>query len=119
MSRAEIGAGLIDSGANLLHLQWTEQTSIQRTFVANYRFVVDGSEGFVVRYACSRTGSAPYSTDFDRAVTPALDPAAPPAVTVDQPAGFDVRSVSFLLTGLAGEQVLVETSPRNPADFFP
>jgi prepilin-type N-terminal cleavage/methylation domain-containing protein len=105
------------AGTNVLHLQWTEIVSITTTHVANYRFVVTGGEAVIRRYACFRVGAGPYTTTFNRGMTPALDPGNPPTLTVDQPA--DVASVSFTLTGLTGETVLVETGSRNPADFFP
>lgn len=105
------------AGTNLLHLQWTESSSLSTTHVANYRFVVTGDQGVVRRYACSRTGAAAFLLTFDRPITPPLDPATTPIVTVDQPA--DVASVTFSLTGLSGETVQVETASRNPADFFP
>ena len=106
-------------GTNLLHLQWRESAALTTTYVANYRFVVEDGEGVIMRYACSKVGAASFGTTFARAVTPSLDAASLPTVTVDQPVGGDVLSVSFALTGLSGEQVLVETASRNPADFFP
>lgn len=108
------------NGSNLLHLQWTEQATVDRTFVANYRFVVDGGEGRIVRYSCWRQSlSGPFGNFFQLNITSGLSTATPPVVTVDQPVGSDVLSVSFQLTGQSGEQVLVETGSRNPADFFP
>jgi prepilin-type N-terminal cleavage/methylation domain-containing protein len=106
------------SGTNLIHLQWSEQTSINQTFVANYRFVVNGSVGTIVRYSCSRIGSGAFSADSTLNLTSNLDPATPPTVSTTV-SGTDVTSITLVLTGESGEVVSVETGSRNPADFFP
>ena len=40
------------TGTNLLHLQWTETTSVNETFVTNYRFTTDGDSAEIKRYSC-------------------------------------------------------------------
>lgn len=106
-------------GTNLLHLQWTESTAVDTTFVANYRFVVDGESGTIVRYACHLDDGGSFSTPTAQLLTSGLDPDLVPDVTVSQPApGADVTSVTLGLTGTSGERVAVETGSRNYADFF-
>lgn len=105
-------------GENLLHLQWTESAFAHTTYVANYRFVVEGGEGEIRRYSCSAVGAGPFSATGVRFLTSGLDPSAPPVV-VPTPASGDVTSLTFELAGKSGETVAIETSSRNPADFFP
>jgi prepilin-type N-terminal cleavage/methylation domain-containing protein len=106
------------SGTNVVHLQWSEQTSINRTFVANYRFVTNSGVGTIVRYSCSKTGSGGYSAATSLNLTSNLDPTVPPTLTTTT-SGTDVTSITLILTGESGEVVSVETGTRNPADFFP
>jgi prepilin-type N-terminal cleavage/methylation domain-containing protein len=106
------------SGKNLLHLTWTEQTSISQTFVANYRFVESGGVGTIVRYSCSKTGTGAYGAATSLNLTSNLDPAVPPTVSTTGTSP-DVTSITLVLTGESGEVVSVETGTRNPADFFP
>jgi len=105
-------------GTNLLHLQWTEAAFQNTTHVANYRYVSDGSEGEIRRYACSAVGSGAFSAPSVRLLTSRLDPAQTPVV-VAAPSTGDVTSVTFQLAGKSGETVAIETGSRNPADFFP
>lgn len=105
-------------GTSLLHLQWTESSFSSRTYVANYRFVVTGDSGEIIRYYCVQTGTDVVTLSA-RSLTRGLDPLDPPSVTANQDPGPDVSSVSFVLNGKSGEQVLVETASRNPASFFP
>ena len=148
-------------GTNLLHLQWVESSFSSRTYVANYRFVVDGNSGEIVRYYCARTGTGAFVNVSLRSLTKGLDPLDPPvvsavstvetvtttpgpppvstvkttttnttasgatSVTIETivPGTVDARpiaaTVTFVLNGKSGEQVLVETSSRNPSSFFP
>ncbi len=52
-------------------------------------------------------------------LTSGLNPSSPPVVTLNRDLFGDVDSVTLTLTAVGGEQVLVDTGPRNPTDFFP
>lgn len=109
-------------GTNLLHLQWTETSFQKRTYVANYRFVVDGDEGEIHRYSCSAAHSGgtvgAFSAPSRRFLTSRLDPGQVPVVLAPVSSG-EVASITFQLAGKSGETVAIETGSRNPADFFP
>jgi prepilin-type N-terminal cleavage/methylation domain-containing protein len=105
-------------GTNLLHLQWTEDSFIDTTHVANYRFVVNGEQGQIRRYSCSAVGTGAFSGGSSRLLMSGLDSTQLPVV-VPEPATGDVVTLTFQLTGKSGETVAVETGSRNPADFFP
>lgn len=107
-------------GTNLLHLQWTEVTNVTLTFVANYRFQVDGADASIIRHLCSKQDSDPFTIVTRRTMTSGLTPSQIPTITpvVDGITG-NVTSIKFELTGQSGEIVFVETGSRNPADFFP
>jgi prepilin-type N-terminal cleavage/methylation domain-containing protein len=103
-------------GQNIVHMSWTETFASTDTYVANYRFVGDGITARVARYTCSRQGAdGDFTTSRAQFLTPLLDAAAPPVGDFDETANV----LSFTLTGQTGETVLIETSSRNPSDFFP
>jgi prepilin-type N-terminal cleavage/methylation domain-containing protein len=106
------------AGQNIVHLQWRERATTTMTFVANYRFVVENGSGYVTRYICSQEGSSAFEAGSAVRLTPALDPTAPPQAAVVLDAANEVELISFTLTGKSGETVLIDTSSRNPADFF-
>lgn len=105
-------------GTNLLHLQWTEDSFVDTTHVANYRFVIEGDKGQIRRYTCSAVGTGAFSSSAGRILTSGLDPTQLPVV-VPEPATGEVAALTFQLVGKAGETVSIETGSRNPADFFP
>jgi hypothetical protein len=105
-------------GQNIVHLSWTEtfaSTDTTDTYVANYRFVGDGITARVARYTCSRQGTGPFTAPRAQFLTPLLDATAPPVGNFDETA----NKLEFTLTGQNGETVLIQTSSRNPSDFFP
>lgn len=107
-------------GTNLVHLQWTEVTDQARTYVANYRWVIDpDGTASIVRHVCWRAGTDPFTQTTQRTLTSALTASSPPTITALFNASGDVDSIQFELVGDTGETVLVETGSRNPADFFP
>ena len=50
-----------DAGSSLVRLAWTEASTSTVNYVANYRFVDDGTSKVIERYTCSGTGAAPYA----------------------------------------------------------
>lgn len=103
------------NGQNIVHMTWTETTTGTTTYVANYRFVGDATQARVARYTCSKTGADPFTPPRTQLLTPNLDASAAPIANFDSTSNL----LSFTLTGKTGETVLIETSSRNPSDFFP
>jgi prepilin-type N-terminal cleavage/methylation domain-containing protein len=106
-------------GNNILHLRWTENGFSDQTFIANYRYVPDGAESRVVRYTCSRIGAGAFTAPSPMNLTSGLNPSSLPVVALNRDSFGDVESITLTLTAIGGEQVLVDTGPRNPTDFFP
>ena len=107
------------AGSNILHLQWTEDGFVDRTFVANYRYVDDGTEGRVVRYACSQVGAGPFTGTSEQKLTSGLASGVSPVATPVTGGPGEATSIDFELTALSGETVLVQTGSRNPTEFYP
>jgi hypothetical protein len=118
-------------GTNLLHLTWLETGTITQTFVANYRLVQTGPDSaMIARYTCVKPGVDPltaFASTSRTNLTSRLKLSQPPIVIPTwSPTGCDpsfdplcvVTSISFTLTGVAGDQVVVTTGSRNPTDFF-
>lgn len=107
-------------GQNIVHLQWTELANdgTDETYVANYRFVTSGSEARVHRLICVDEGSG-FTSLGELKLTPILDAGSPPSATIARGASGDVDALEFRLVGRLGEDVVISTSSRNPADFFP
>jgi prepilin-type N-terminal cleavage/methylation domain-containing protein len=105
-------------GTNIVHMQWTEAIPTHVTYVANYRFVIEGDAARVYRFSCSSTDSGPYVLESARPVTPSLDPAKVPVAELQTDGSGRVTVLAFRLTGVSGETVLVETTSRNPSEFF-
>ncbi|MDJ0770139.1 MAG: prepilin-type N-terminal cleavage/methylation domain-containing protein [Ilumatobacter sp.] len=111
------------AGTNVLHLRWVEAGFTTQTFVANYRYVVDGDEARVVRYTCSRSGAAAFGPAHEQNLTSGLEPGSPPILALNRvdplDPSSDVESIDLTLTAQSGEQVIVQTGSRNPTQFFP
>ena len=105
-------------GSNIVHMQWTEAISTYVSFVANYRFVIEDDAAKVYRYSCTSTDGMSYVLESARPVTPSLDPTKVPVAELTTDASGRVTVVAFRLTGTSGETVLVETTSRNPSEFF-
>lgn len=104
-------------GDNILHLTWLEDGFSAKTYVANYRYVVDGDRARVVRYACAGSGAV-FSAPSSINLTAGLALATPPEITPNY-VGTEVVSVDLLLTAANGSTVLIETGSRNPVEFYP
>ena len=108
-----------EAGTNLLHLQWTQSSSADTTFVANYRYVQEGPEAVIRRFTCQSVDGGAFGSDGRANVLTGLAPGLVPNVVFDlDGTSGEVDRVRFYLTGAAGESVRVDTRSRNPADFF-
>lgn len=107
----ECGGG----GSNIVQFSWREEGFATTTFYANYRYVANGAEATVIRFACSVPSASP-TTSVN--LTSGLDPIDPPDVVLNKP-GTEVESVDFILHAAGGGDVLVETGSRNPVEFYP
>jgi len=106
-------------GDNVVHMRWSETVNSSTEFVSNYRFVVDGGTAQIRRYTCYSEMADPFVVTADRAVTPDLDPAQIPVTSIATDVSGNVTVLAFTLAGTSGETVLIETTSRNPSDFFP
>jgi len=107
------------NGTNLLHLQWIQTTSVNETFVTNYRFTTDGDSGEIKRYSCFLLNTGMFSRPTVQTLTSGLDPTKVPEVTAAQLPSQNVTSITFALIGRSGERVAVQTGSRNLVEFFP
>lgn len=113
----DCGVGGADN-RNSLHLQWRENATTDRTFVANYRWVVQNGEGSVRRYTCSKVGAGAFGAPTSVRLVSGLSPTVPPIVNLLIDASGEAYSVEFILTAPSGAQVTVETGSRNPVEFY-
>jgi hypothetical protein len=68
---------------------------------------------------CWRNGTVGAFTNHSSVnLTSSLATSQPPIVTLNRDGAGDVDSVTFTLTAKSGENVLVETGPRNPTEYF-
>jgi hypothetical protein len=107
-----------DPGTNLVRMTWTEDTGSAVTYMASYRFVDRGGEGFrIERHSCSGAGAGPYGNGVIQNLTGELS-ATPPVVTPrNGPLGtIGVRIEVF---AASGESIFVDGDSRNPAETLP
>jgi prepilin-type N-terminal cleavage/methylation domain-containing protein len=107
-------------GSNVLNLKWTENNgSGVRRYVASYRYIVDSSGARIARYICSSPDGVTYGGGRSTNLTSGLSTTQAPTVSFDQDAFSRVTVVKVRLYGASGEQVVVDTSSRNPAAYLP
>ncbi|MAT06520.1 MAG: hypothetical protein CL424_15890 [Acidimicrobiaceae bacterium] len=115
-------AGATDPGVSLMKLSWTE---LSQSFVANYRYELDGDgDGFrIVRYSCIDGGSvtrARLSSDLPPIDEAAWTPGSPPVVVTPALDGAgDPIGVTLDVTTTAGEQIRLEGRTNNPDNTLP
>lgn len=102
------GAG---DGANLVEMVWYEGTT---WFASGYRLVPQGAGHSIRRVTCSASSSARSNN-----VTAGISDVGDARVVLILRANGTVEILRFQLTGRSGEQILVDTSSRNPSEFFP
>ena len=108
-------------GINVLNLNWTENngTTVKR-YAASYRYIQDASGAKMTRYICFKTGTGPYGTVRSTNLTSGLSTSQSPTAEFDRdPVTSRVTVVKIRLFGASGEQVVVDTSSRNPAAYLP
>ncbi|MGH9133461.1 MAG: prepilin-type N-terminal cleavage/methylation domain-containing protein [Ilumatobacteraceae bacterium] len=107
-----------DPGDNVLRLEWTENfEGTQTTYVADYRFVVNGSSGRIVRVACKGTGALGASSTLT--MTGPVSTAAPTVTTGDFDADSRLDSVKIELVTLSGDAIFIDSASKNPSDTLP
>src|SRR4051812_12606313 len=112
-------AGTDPAGStNIVRLQWTETFKSQATtYVADYRYVVNGKVGYIVRMSCNGTVAlgAPKQLTMSAKLSATL-----PVVT---PGDFDGDHrddmVTIDLVTLAGEKVQIKAASKNPNETLP
>ena len=114
-------------GVSVLHMQWSENISGTTTqFIANYRYVVSGTQNLIERVACNGTGSLPLpNTTVQRVSGPLApmpgnwQPRDPPAAVFFLPPIGDVETVIMQLTTANNLVLGVEAAPKNPGITLP
>ena len=105
-------------GQNVLQLSWIEFTGTTQSYVASYRYVDSSGERRLMRTTCWRTGSGAYGNARTINLTAGLS-ATVPVASFDTNGAGRITVVKIRLFGASGEQVVVDTSSRNPAEFLP
>ena len=82
-------------------------------YVANYRFVDDGTSKAIKRYTCSGTGAGPYVNRSVLNVTAELAATTPVVSAVYD--GPNVVGVSITVYSLRGDPIHIDAGSRNPA----
>lgn len=112
------GCAGTDPGQNLLHLTWRETFAGKTTtYIANYRFVVEGTVGRIVRVSCSGMFSLGSPTEMEMSAQLSTNP---PAVFVTD-ADLDGRTdqVKFQIETLSGDIVYIDAATKNPNETLP
>ena len=106
-----------DAGSSIVRLAWTEASTSTVNYVANYRFVDDGTSKAIQRYTCSGTGAAPYANRSVLNLTAALAATTPVVSPVYD--GPTVVGVSITVYSLDGQPIHIDAGSRNPAATLP
>jgi prepilin-type N-terminal cleavage/methylation domain-containing protein len=107
-------------GSNVLNLSWSEYNgSGTRRYIASYRYITDASGARIARYICSSPDGVTYGGGRSTNLTSGLSTTQPPTASFDTDAFGRVTVVKVRLYGASGEQVIVDTSSRNPAAYLP
>jgi prepilin-type N-terminal cleavage/methylation domain-containing protein len=127
-----LGGGMVDHtdgarndcgapGVNILNLNWTENdgTTVRR-YAASYRYIQEASSARMTRYICFKTGAGPFGAVRSTNLTSGLSTTLLPIAEFDRdPVTSRVTVVKIRLFGASGEQVVVDTSSRNPSAYLP
>jgi hypothetical protein len=104
-----------DPGTNIVRLQWFETfDNVTIKYVANYRYVIDGAAGEIVRLSCNGQFAlgAPQTLKMSAKLSTTL-----PVVTANDFDGDGKNDmVRIEIVTLAGEHVFIEAASKNPND---
>jgi hypothetical protein len=107
-----------DPGTNIVRLQWFETfDGVTIKYVANYRFVINGTSGEIVRLSCNGRFAlgAPQTLKMSAKLSTTL-----PVVTANDFDGDGKNDwVKIEIVTLAGEHVFIEAASKNPDDTLP
>lgn len=107
-----------DVGVNLLRLEWDETLAgLTTTYVAAYRFHVDGSVGRIVRVACQ--GIASLGSGSELSMSAQLSPTPPTVILSDADGDGREDQVRFQIETLSGEVVHIDAATKNPNETLP
>jgi len=103
---------------NIIRLQWSETfAGVTTTYVANYRWLVDGGVGQIKRLSCNGKFAlgSPQILNMSAKLS-----STEPAVTLDDFDGDHKNDkVTIEVVTLAGEKVFIEAATKNPNDTLP
>jgi prepilin-type N-terminal cleavage/methylation domain-containing protein len=112
------GCSGTDPGANVLRLEWREDfEGTATTYVAAYRFVVDGDKGRIVRLGCEGVGALGPPKELP--MTGPVSTTAPVVTTGDFDGDTKIDKVKIQLVTLAGTSVFIDAASKNPDDTLP
>lgn len=108
-------------GDNMLRLAWAERyRGVTTNFIANYRFIIEGDAGRIIRLTCS--GTSTLSTPAAQKMSGPLATTAPVVVVKDyDPLDADTATdyVELKVFTLAGETIRINAASKNPNDELP
>lgn len=108
----------VDPGQNLLHLSWSETFAGTTTrFVANYRFIVTGTTGRIVRVSCK--GVFALGAPLQLEMSAKLSTTVPTVTKSDADGDGLVDQANFKITTLSGEIVYIDAATKNPHETLP
>jgi prepilin-type N-terminal cleavage/methylation domain-containing protein len=115
---ATSGCAGTDPGTNILRLQWSETyRTLTTTFVANYRFVPNGTSARIVRLSCSGEFSLGAPRELTMSAPLAL--VQPTVTEIDSDGDAKTDQVRISIQTLEGETVFIEAATKNPNETLP
>ena len=112
------GCSGTDEGINVVHMTWFEEFAGSRTtFVANYRFVVDGTGGIIQRVSCS--GQFSLGAREVRNMSAKLSTTIPIVDLYDSNGDGDIDQLKITIETFSGELVFIDAASKNPAETLP
>jgi prepilin-type N-terminal cleavage/methylation domain-containing protein len=107
-----------DPGQNVVRMQWHETfAGVTTTYVANYRFVIDGSTGTIVRLSCS--GQFSLNSPTQLSMTAKLSTTVPVVSLRDGDGDGKTDAFTIEIETFSGDVVDIDAASKNPAETLP